>query len=35
MQDTIFGAVPSQDKLGGLEQEGHPAYKWGNGELGC
>jgi len=22
--------VPSQDKLGGLRQEGHPAQKWGD-----
>ena len=22
--------VPSQDKVEGLQQEGHPAYKWGN-----
>jgi len=25
MQDSIFGACPSQDKVGGLQQEGHLA----------
>ena len=26
--------VPSQDKFGGLQQEGHPAYKWGDDGCG-
>jgi len=25
MQSSIFMCLPSQDKLGGLQQEGHPA----------
>jgi len=29
MQASIFGACGSQDKLGGMRQEGHPASKWG------
>jgi len=28
MQASKFVPVPNQDKLGGLWQEGHPAYKW-------
>jgi len=27
--------VPSQDELGGLRQEGHPAYKSGDEGGGC
>jgi len=34
MQASIFVPTPSQDKLGGLQQEGHPALKWGMREVG-
>ena len=30
MQSSIFGSVPSQDKLRGLWQEEHPVKNWGD-----
>jgi len=30
MQDSIFGAWSNRDKVGGLQQEGHQAWEWGD-----